>query len=49
MQHYSTVLIQKAVRLRSKGQTYEEIQKALGIKIPKGTLHSWLKNISASP
>ena len=45
MQHYSTDLIQKAIELRSKGQTYEEIKKELNVKIPKGTLHSWFKNI----
>jgi len=34
---------QKAVDLRKKGLTYEEIQQHL--KIPKGTLSLWLRNI----
>ena len=45
MQHYGTDLIQEAIKLRSKGQTYEEIRKAINLKIPKGTLHSWFKDI----
>src|ERR1035437_9250089 len=45
MQRYSMDLIQKAIKLRSKGQTYEEIRKELNVKIPKGTLHSWFKDI----
>src|ERR1035437_6048129 len=45
MQRYSMDLIQKAIKLRSKGQTYEEIRKTLNVEIPKGTLHSWFKDI----
>lgn len=45
MQHYSTDLIQKAIKLRSEGQTYKEIRQVLKLQIPKGTLHSWFKDI----
>jgi hypothetical protein len=45
MQYYGVDLIQKAIKLRSKGKTYEEIRKELHVKIPKGTLHSWFKNV----
>jgi hypothetical protein len=45
MQRYGINLIQEAIKLRSKGQTYEEIRQVLNLKIPKGTLHSWFKDI----
>lgn len=42
---YDESLIQKAKKLRSESYTYEEIRKKLELEIPKGTLHSWLKDI----
>ena len=45
MQHYSKTTVQEAKELRSKGQTYTEIRDALGLKIPKSTLHSWFKDV----
>ena len=39
------ILREKARRLRSKGKTYSEIQKTLGISMPKSTLSSWCQNI----
>lgn len=42
---YNKPLIQKAVKLRSEGLTYREIRSALNLEIPKGTLHSWFKDI----
>lgn len=35
----------KLVLLRSEGKTYSEIQKALGIRIPKSTLTYWCKDV----
>ena len=43
---YSSSLTKEAKRLRSKGYTYSEINNKLSIKIPKGTLNYWFKNIS---
>ncbi len=37
-------LREKSIELRKKGKTYSEIQKELGIKIPKSTLSCWCKN-----
>lgn len=34
----------KAIELRYNGYTYGEIEKALGYKIPKGTLQNWFMN-----
>ena len=45
MQHYDKVLIKEAIELRSAGQTYREIRRVLNLDIPKGTLHSWFKDI----
>lgn len=45
MRRYNQTLIQEAIKLRSEGQTYTEIRHRLNLKIPKGTLHSWFKNI----
>lgn len=45
MQRYSEALIQEAMKLRSEGQTYTEIRNALDLNIPKGTFHSWFKNV----
>ena len=45
MQRYDKALIGQAIKLRSEGQTYAEIRHALNLKIPKGTFHSWFKNI----
>ncbi len=45
MKRYNEALIQEAIRLRSKGQTYTEIRQALSLEIPKGTLHAWFKDI----
>lgn len=45
MRRYNEALIQEAIKLRSEGQTYTEIRHALNFKIPKGTFHSWFKNI----
>jgi hypothetical protein len=42
---YNRPLIQKAIKLRSEGLTYSEIRSALNLEIPKGTLHSWFKEI----
>src|SRR5437870_5545702 len=41
----SNNLREKAILLRKKAKTYSEIQGILGIKIPKGTLSYWFKNI----
>ncbi|MDO8524843.1 MAG: hypothetical protein Q7R99_04460 [bacterium] len=38
-------LREKSVELRKKGKTYSEIQKELGIKIPKSTLSCWCRNV----
>lgn len=45
MQHYSKTIIQEAKKLRSKGQTYTEIEHTINLKIPKSTLHSWFKDV----
>lgn len=45
MRRYNETLIQEAIKLRSEGQTYTEIRHTLNLKIPKGTFHSWFKNI----
>jgi hypothetical protein len=36
---------QKARQLRERGMTYLEIQKTLGVKIPKSTLSYWFRRI----
>ncbi len=38
-------LKEKAIELRKKGRTYLEIQKALGVKIPKSTLSNWCSKV----
>jgi len=39
-------IIRKRVEiLRNGGKTYREIQKKLGVRIPKSTLSFWCKNI----
>lgn len=35
----------EATALRKTGKSYQEIQSILGVKIPKGTLSYWCKNI----
>lgn len=40
-----SIIREKARKLRSKGNTYSEIQKALGISLPKSTLSSWCENV----
>jgi hypothetical protein len=45
VQHYSKTIIQEAKKLRSKGQTYTEIEHTINLKIPKSTLHSWFKDV----
>jgi hypothetical protein len=42
---YNQALIQEAIVLRTRGQTYTEIRHTLNLKIPKGTFHSWFKNV----
>jgi len=42
---YNKLLIQKAIKLRSEGLTYGEIRSALNLEIPKGTLHSWFRDV----
>lgn len=44
----NNALRKKAMKLRQKGKTYTEIQKELGIVIPKSTLSYWLKAIILS-
>lgn len=39
------ILREKARKLRSKGKTYSEIQKTLGISIPKSTLSDWCQSV----
>ncbi len=39
------ILREKARKLRSKGKTYSEIQKTLGISMPKSTLSNWCQNV----
>lgn len=39
------ILREKARRLRAKGKTYSEIQKTLGVSMPKSTLSSWCQNV----
>ena len=39
------ILREKARKLRSKGKTYSEIQKILGISMPKSTLSDWCQNV----
>jgi len=39
------IIREKARKLRSKGKTYSEIQKALGISMPKSTLSNWCQNV----
>ena len=39
------ILREKARKLRTDGRTYSEIQKTLGISIPKSTLSSWCQNV----
>ena len=43
---YEKNLKEEAIKLRLKGFTYTEINKELGIIIPKGTLNAWLKKVS---
>jgi len=38
-------LKEKAIELRKKGRTYLEIQKTLGVKIPKSTLSDWCSKV----
>lgn len=45
MKRYNEATIKKAIRLRSEGQTYQEIRQSLNLKIPKGTLHSWFHDV----
>lgn len=40
---------EKAIRLRKRGKTYSEIQRALKISISKGTLSGWLKYVKLPP
>lgn len=39
------MLRNKVKRLREKGKTYPEIQKALSVKIPKSTLSNWCNGL----
>ena len=36
---------EKVIALRKKGRTYTEIQKTVGVPIPKSTLSYWCKNV----
>lgn len=36
----------KVITLRKQGKTYGEIQKAIGLKIPKSTLSDWCSSVS---
>ena len=38
-------LKEKAIQLRKKGKTYSEIQKELGLKIPKSTFSYWFREV----
>jgi hypothetical protein len=40
------ILIEKIRKLRAKGETYSEIQQALGIRLSKSTLSGWCKNVT---
>jgi len=40
------LLKSRVERLRKQGKTYSEIQKILGVKIPKSTLSDWCKGLS---
>jgi hypothetical protein len=42
---YDTGLINKVRELRSTGNTYSEIFKALNVKVPKGTISGWCRGI----
>ncbi len=46
---YPDQIKEKARKLRREGRTYREIQKALKLIIPKGTLSYWVRNIKMSP
>jgi hypothetical protein len=35
----------KAIRLRQKGKTYSDIEKCLGVHIPKATLYYWFRGV----
>src|SRR3989344_4167907 len=39
----------EAIALRRAGKTYGEIQRILGIRIPKSTLYNWARSIRLSP
>lgn len=39
---------EQVITLRRSGKTYSEIQKELGIKIPKGTLSNWCSKVPLS-
>ena len=43
------VLKNKVQSLRKTGKTFGEMQKIVGIKIPKSTLSNWCKNIPLPP
>lgn len=45
MRRYDLEVVNEAKRLRSTGHTYSEIRKDLDLIVPKGTLHSWFKEI----
>ena len=42
-------VFEKAKRLRLKGKTYIEINRELGLSIPKSTLSYWFRNLRLSP
>ena len=42
---YDKSLIQEAKKLRYKSYTYREIRNELNLEIPRGTFHSWFKDI----
>ncbi len=46
MTRYLSEVRKKVQKLRSIGETYGEIRKALGIDIPKSTLSYWCRSIS---
>ncbi len=41
----TTTLKERAKEFRSEGMTYAEINKRLGVIVPKGTLNYWCRNI----
>lgn len=48
MNRYSKDDIEKAIELRLSGNTYQEINDELGIKVPKSTFSFWFKNLVLS-